>query len=94
MNQQDINNKLKSLEFNRFTVEELNSKLSQLFGTIVEIVKYEREECVKKELPHLDDQFLFNVNVKEINLSIDVDLFYIKDNANRLLITETNFEYV
>jgi len=89
MTSQDINNKLESLVGNRFTEEELNIKLSQLFGSDVKVEQYEREACVKKDLPFLDDQFLFCVND-----SFDVDLYYIVDNGGKYYITETNFEII
>lgn len=93
MTSQDINNKLESLVHNRFTKEELNTKLSQLFGCKVEVAEYEREECVKQDLPELDNQLLFPIENKDINLYLDVDLFYLTDNGNKLYITETNFEF-
>ena len=89
----DINNKLESLVGGRFTEEELNAKLSQLFGCAVEVQKYEREECTKKELPFLDDQFICSIKNKQVNLQIDVDLYYIIDNSKNYYITETNFEH-
>lgn len=92
MTSQDINNKLESLLYNRFTKDELNAKLSQLFGCEVEVAKHEREECVKEDLA-LDDQLLFSIENKDINLYLEVDLFYLTDNGNKLYITETNFKF-
>jgi len=85
---QDINSKLESLVGGRYYAKELNKKLSQLFGCNVEVAEYEREECVKKELPFLDNQLLFVINC---NVRIDVDLFYLLDNGGKYYITETCF---
>lgn len=87
MKKQEINNKLESLVGGRFTEEELNDILSLLFGCEVKVAQYQREACVKKELPFLDDQLLFEVE-KE---NIDVDLFYLFDKAGKYYITETCF---
>ena len=91
MTSQDINNKLESLVGARFTEEELNTKLSQLFGCDVKVAQYQREACVKKELPFLDDQLLFAIENENIGLEIDVDLFYLFDKAGNYYITETCF---
>lgn len=90
----DIQKKLDTLVGERFTEEELNARLSQLFGCEVKVEKYEREECVKREMPELDDQFLFNIENELVNLDIDVDLYYLVDNGGKFYITETNFERV
>lgn len=92
MTNQDINNKLESLVHNRFTKDELNAKLSQLFGCKVEVAEYERAEYIDDGQPKLDDQLLFNIN-NEINVNIDVDLYYIITNAKQYYITETCFNY-
>ena len=103
MTYQEINDKLNSLVGRRFytdgrrqggclVVKDLNKTLSQMFDTKVKVgSKYERESCVKKDLPGLDDQFLFSIENADIR--IDVDLYYLKDNANHYYITETNFEF-
>ncbi len=94
MNNTKINKKLESLVGSRFTELELNAKLTELFGVEVEVSKYEREECVKRELPDLDDQFLFTIENEEKKIGIDVDLYYIIDNGKKFYITETNFENI
>ena len=91
MNNFEINNKLESLVHNRYSKDELNKQLSQMFGCDVVVEEYDREECVKNDLPELDGQFLFTID--NINLAIDVDLYYLKDNNGNYYITETNFEY-
>ena len=88
----EITKKLDTLVGDRFTEEELNARLSQLFGCEVSVEKYEREECVKREIPDLDDQFLFNIENELVNLDIDVDLYYLIDKGGNYYITETNFE--
>lgn len=93
MTNQDINNKLESLVGGRYTEQSLNAKLSQLFGCKVETSEYDKEECVKRDLPHLDEQLLFPIENDTIGLQIDVDLFYLKDKANNYYITETCFNY-
>ena len=86
----EINKKLESLVGSRFTKEALNEKLSELFNCPVVVSEYEREECVKNDIPELDDQFLFDIKGE---YDIDVDLYYIKTNVGLYYITETNFEY-
>jgi len=92
MTKVEINEKLESLVFKRFSKKELEKKLSKMFGTKVKVSEYKREECVKRDLPELDDQLLFEININD-ETDIDVDLFYLKDNGKNYLITETNFEY-
>ena len=94
MKKLDITKKLDTLVGERFTEEELNARLSQLFVCEVRVEKYEREECVKREMPDLDDQFLFNIENELVNLDVDVDLYYLVDNGGKFYITETNFERV
>lgn len=86
----NIDKKLDSLVGSRFTKEELNKTLSELFNCPVVVSEYEREECVKNDIPELDNQFLFEIAGE---YEIDVDLYYIKDNGGLYYITETNFEY-
>ena len=86
----EINKKLNSLVGSRFTKEELNKKLSELFNCPVVVSEHEREECVKNNMPGLDDQFLFDIMGE---YKIDVDLYYIKDNGGLYYITENNFEF-
>ena len=95
MNNKEINKKLESLVGSRFeTIEALNEKLSILFDTKVKVEKYEKSESVKRELPTIDEQFLFSIINDKIDLGIDVDLFYIVDKAERFYITETSFEII
>jgi len=93
MTDTEINNKLESLVGARFTQEKLNKKLNQLFGCTVEVFEYNREPEVDRDIPGLDDQLLFLIENLSINLRIDVDLFYLKDNSNRYYITETCFNH-
>ena len=89
MNNSLINEKLESLVFVRFTREELNVVLTQMFGCKVEVQEIEPAICVREEIPELDHQFLFEIE----SVGIDVDLYYLVDNGGNFLITETNFEF-
>jgi hypothetical protein len=91
MTNQDIINKTESLVGKRFTTETLNAELSQRFSCVADVSKYEKEECVKKDLPDLDDQLI--VSIENELVKFDLDLFYVIDNANRFLITEVCFNY-
>jgi hypothetical protein len=91
MTNQDIINKTESLVHLRFTEEELNEKLSQMFGCNAIVSEYEREECVKKDLPDLDNQLI--VAIENELVSFDLDLYYIKDNGDKFYITEVCFNY-
>lgn len=93
MNQTLINQKLETLVNSRLTKDELTTQLTNFFGGRVEVFEYEREECVKNELPSLDEQLIASVNNDEINLHIDIDLYYLLDNGGKYYITETNFNY-
>lgn len=86
----EINKKLNSLVGKRFTEEGLNEELSRLFKCPVKVSKHEREECVKRDIPDLDDQFLFDIGG---DYEIDVDIYYIIANGGLYYITETNFEF-
>ena len=88
----EINNKLESLLNNRYSREELNNQLSQMFGFEVEVEEYERDEWVQNDVPDLDDQLLFSIENEKFNVNIDVDLYYLKCNGGKYYITETNFE--
>jgi hypothetical protein len=92
MNNSEINNKLESLVHNRCSKDELNKKLTQMFGCDVVVEEYDRPNYVEN-FGVLDDQFLFTIENDNINLAIDVDLYYLKDNSGNYYITETNFEY-
>ena len=84
-----INDKLESLVGRRFSQEDLDEELSYLFGCEVNT-----EVCdMGKDYDELDD-VLDNHLLFEINgaWNIDVDLFYLVDNAKNWYITETNFE--
>ena len=89
MNKSLINEKLESLVFGRFTRDELNVVLTQMFGCKVEVQEIEPAICVREEIPELDNQFLFEIE----SVGIDVDLYYLIDNGGNFLITETNFEF-
>ena len=91
MTNQDITNKTESLVGARFTTHDLNKKLSQLFGCKVKVSDYEREECVKEELPNLDDQLITSVENELVKF--DLDLYYLRDNGGKFYITEVNFNY-
>ncbi len=91
MTNQDIINKTESLVGCRFTTPELNKKLSQLFGCKVKVSDYEREECVKKDLPNLDDQLIASIENELVQF--DLDLYYLRDNGGRFYITEVCFNY-
>ena len=91
MTNQDITNKTESLVGGRFTTTDLNKKLSQLFGCKVQVSDYEREECVKKDLPNLDDQLIASVENELVQF--DLDLYYLRDNSGRFYITEVCFNY-
>ena len=62
-----ISDKVESLVGCRFSEIELNKKLSQLFGCDVSVSEYEREECVKKDLPFLDNQLICEVSNSDLN---------------------------
>lgn len=91
MTHQDIINKTESLVHSRFTQSELNAKLSQIFGCKARVSDYEREECVKTELPNLDDQLI--VSIENEVVQFDLDLYYLMDNGGRFYITEVCFNY-
>lgn len=91
MNREDINRGLERLVGGRFTEKTLNDKLSQMFNCDAKVSEYQREECVRRELPNLDEQLI--VAIENDFIKIDVDLFYLKDKANNFYITETCFNY-
>ena len=86
---QDIINLTESLVFSRFTEEELNARLSKDFDCEVKVSKYEREDCVKRDMPNLDDQLICEITSQKI----DLDIYYFIDNGNRYYITEVCFNY-
>lgn len=90
MQQLDIDNKLKSLIFRRYTEEELNTVLTSLFGVDVKVIEPQLEECVKEELSHLDHHYLAEVNTQP---PLDLEVYYLIDNGGKALITETIFNY-
>ncbi len=92
MNNFEINNKLESLVHNRYSKDELNKQLSQMFACDVVVEEYDRPKHIEN-FGILDYQFLFTIENDNINLAIDVDLYYLKDNSGNYYITETNFEY-
>jgi hypothetical protein len=81
----DISEILKKVEGGRYTEEKLNKILSDAFDTEIKVSKYEKEECVKKEIPELDEILVFSGG------GYDVDLFYLIDNGGKFYITEFCF---
>ena len=93
MTQRLINQKVESLVGQRLTKEEINVKLAQFFGGSPSVSEYEREECVKRDLPHLDNQLVASIENDEADLYIDIDLYYLLDNGGKHYITEVCFNY-
>ena len=94
MNHTEIFELTESLVGNRYTIESLNKQLSKTFNCDADVSEYEREECVKQDLPTLDDQLIVSIENKDGKTEyFDLDLYYIKDKANRYYITEVCFNY-
>jgi hypothetical protein len=83
MKEREIREKLETLVGARFSKEGLEKKLSQLFGEDVAV--YEADPG----LPDLDYLLVFSV----FDL-VDVDLYYLRDNAGNYYITETSFAHI
>lgn len=93
MTQTLIHQKVETLVGQRLTKEEINVKLAQFFGGCPDVSEYEREECVKRDLPHLDNQLIVAIENDEAELYIDIDLYYLLDNSGKHYITEVCFNY-
>jgi len=90
MTKTEIFNVTENLVGYRFkSLDKVNERLSKDFGCKLKAFEYEREDCVKRDMPDLDDQLACAIEHEQI----DLDLYYIKDNGNRYYITEVCFNY-
>lgn len=90
MTQLLVEQKLQSLVGQRFTKETIESKLTQLFGVNASVFEYDVNDSQIK----LDNILICSILNEDVNLNIDLDLYYLLDNGGNYYITEVGFHYV